>query len=336
MIAITIKRKIAYFKTPYKVKPEQWDNNKKEIINYPNSSLLNQAIRKLIADHEKEITEKILSGEQVTTRSIKSKRDTISFEDYAHEVKLNPTEITRISDFAPGILLSEINSAFLRRFDANEKNRGMANNTRTLTFKRLNTVMKKAVSEGLIKLNPVQLFDKPKFRRSEMNYLEEEEKKKLFKLLQNKNLDTDFRTTTIYFLLGCYSGLRHSDWRKFDAGKMVSNGFLKLRAQKNKNDVVLPIGITLKKILTLIKTAGTADTNKNCNAHLRAISLAAGINKKITTHTARHSFGHLCATNKLPKSVTAELMAIDEETVKVYYHLSGEDIISQAAVMKKI
>ena len=69
---------------------------------------------------------------------------------------------------------------------------------------------------------------------------------------------------------------------------------------------------------------------------LKAIADGAGIAKQLTTHAARHSFGYLCASNKIPKSVTAELMGVNTHTVEVYYHLAGENIIQQAQVLKTL
>ena len=51
--------------------------------------------------------------------------------------------------------------------------------------------------------------------------------------------------TLTWFLFGCYTGLRHSDWEQFDYKKRVEGEFLKLRAKKNGRWVVLPIGKTL-------------------------------------------------------------------------------------------
>ena len=62
----------------------------------------------------------------------------------------------------------------------------------------------------------------------------------------------------------------------------------------------------------------------------------AGIDKEISTHTARHSFGCLCASLGLPESTTAKLMGINAQTVKVYYHLTGSDLSEQAKALKEI
>lgn len=109
------------------------------------------------------------------------------------------------------------------------------------------------------------------------------------------------RNTAYYFLLGSYSGLRHSDWVRFNYETMVEDGFLKLRAKKNKKYVVMLIGKTLNKILHVVKELPPPMSNQKCNVMLKAIGTSVAIKKELTTHVARHSFGCMCAANKIPK-----------------------------------
>jgi integrase/recombinase XerD len=336
-IAVTIGRKVSYFKTSFSLTETQWDEKEKRIINYSNANLLNATLRKQIADIEQTINSRLLDGEQLTVKDLKKTKRGLGFEKFAKEVRNDAKELTRIREFAGGGLqLAEVNVAWLRKYEANERGRGMAQNTINTSFKFLRRIMRQAHAEKLITENPFDKFKVPKYVQSERVYLLESDKKKLVKLL-DKNLDTGHYKTLCYSLLGCYSGLRHSDWVLFDPGKMVQDGFLRLRAKKNKQWVSLPVGPTLSGIIDRIAKLGEPPVSKEkCNLHLKSLGVTAGIGKVLTTHVARHSFATMCASNKIPRSVTAELLGVNSRTVDTYYHLTGESIIEQAAVLKTI
>jgi integrase len=98
------------------------------------------------------------------------------------------------------------------------------------------------------------------------------------------------------------------------------------------------VGPTLKRLIGLTQGLRKPFSNRESNVHLKIIfgPGLAKIDQKGNCHLGRHTFGFLCASNKLPKSVTAELMGISVQTVEVYYHLSGENITQQAAILGKL
>lgn len=334
-IAVTINRKVTYIKTPFKVKGDHWNEEKKEVWHCSNAMNINALLRKQIAELEGAITTKQLEGQVVTKKLLKGNahRDK-TFKAFAKEVRYDGREVNRLETYHEGLTLQEVDIAFLRRYERHERSRGMAPNTLNTTFKYLRRIINQAKSEGLVKDNPFDSYGIPRYQQTDRVYLVNEEREAMQKLLKKET--GELYTTLCYFLLGCYSGLRHSDWLLFDPVKMVHGGFLRLRAKKNKQFVVLPIGPTLEGIINRIRELGKPLSNQKCNVHLKALGGMAELKKAVTTHTGRHSFGYLCANNRLPKSVTAELMGISTQTVEVYYHLSGQDIADQAAILKLI
>lgn len=340
-IALTINRVVTYHATTHRIHSSQWDAKKRLVVNHENAGLMNIDLRREVAKVERQILENKLQDIPVTHKIVKdgNVKDR-SFYAYAREVRKEEKELTRLKNFAGGgLLLSEIDTAFLRKYEAHERGRGQAQNTINQTFKYLRRITNQALAEGLIKASPFKGFLFPKYVQSERIYLIESELKKVSKLL-DKDLPENLYTTLSFFLLGAYSGLRHSDWEQFDYDKRVEGEFLKLRPGKTKNTsgkwVVLPIGPTLRKILRIVRKLPPPVSNQKCNVMLKAIGSLAGLRKELTTHVARHSFGYLCASNGLPKSVTAELLGVNAKTVEVYYHLSGENIKKQAAILKTI
>lgn len=332
MIAVTIERKITYFKTSFRLKKNQWGG---EIVNYTNSKVANAAIRKQISDIENEILQRQLSGQVITAKTLKKPKSK-TFRSFALEVKgdtvHNRKELKRLNNYAPGITLDEVTVTFLRKYEQKERARGMSQNTINTTFKWFRRIINQARKEKLIQYNPFEDFPVPKYEQTDRTYLNEEEKEKLFKKLDPAY---PFYNTLCYFLLSCYTGLRHQDWERFSADRIDGDHF-KLRAKKNKQLVVMPIGPTLRKIINRVLKLSPPATMQQCNRELKIIGSDAKIKKTLTCHVGRHSYAYMCARNRLPKSITAELMGISERVVEVYYHLEGTDITEQAAVLKTI
>jgi site-specific recombinase XerD len=335
-VCVTSGGKQTYIMTSQKLKEDEWDPKQQRVIGLKNEKLINTYISQQVADIEKKVIQHLAGGGVLSSRLFKGK-SAQAFDEFARDVRNDAKEINRIIAFAKrGLQITDVDVTFLRKYETNERGRGMSQNTINTTFKFLRRIMRQAFAEKLIEENPFDHFKVPKYVQSERVYLLESDKKKLVKLL-DKNLDPGHYKTLCYFLLGCYSGLRHSDWVLFDPEKMVQDGFLRLRAKKNKQWVSLPVGPTLSGIIDRIAKLGEPPVSKEkCNLHLKSLGVTAGIGKVLTTHVARHSFATMCASNKIPRSVTAELLGVNSRTVDTYYHLTGESIIEQAAVLKTI
>lgn len=348
-IAVTVDRKTTWLLTPHKVYFKKWDKEAQLVIGHVNARIINADIRKRITDKEAEMMAMNIQEIPITREAIKGGRKTgRSFKSFAKEIRDHRVEIPRILNFGgEGLMLRDIDPAWLRRFEAYERarvddngNRCVNDNTISITFKYLAQIIGQAFKEKLIKENPFDAFNRPIYVNPERMGLEDEEKQEIFKLIDD-GLKEPLRTTAIYFLNACYTGIRHSDWAAFDPDTMIrvlpdSTKILRLRARKNKGDVVMPIGPTLSRIIDLVRTAGRPYSLEQCNLHLKAIGAMAGIEKVLTTHRGRHTFGFLCASLGLPKSTTAELMGITVAAVEIYYHLTGQNIMKQAAVMASI
>jgi integrase len=345
-IVFTINRKRTYIKTAYKLRQDQW--NGKEAVNVSNPVLVNGNIKKQVADLEKEILARQLDGRTISPQAIRHAPVT-NFFSFVKEVKgqtkKDNKESNRIRAYAgDNLQLSDIDVVWLRRYEQHqrkirnkykgvEKN-GLSQNTVNSTFKWLRRVLNLAKREGMIKANPMNEYEVPKYVQSERVFLSEAERKQWFDYWNKKGVDGSLYVSLTYFLIGVFSGLRYQDWG--EATHRIHGEFLRLRAKKNKEWVVLPIGKSLSKLLKVAKMLPPPYSGDKTRDHLKIIAGQLKCKKEITTHSARHSFGGMCAEHRLPKSVTAELMGITVQTVEVYYHLTGQNIIEQAAALKNV
>lgn len=336
-IAVTVDRHVTYKLTNYRLHVSQWDKEKRKVINRDDAKIINVELARNIADLEKELLLHTMQGISLSKRVIKGEVVVAKrLSTYAKEIRHDPVRLKRITDFGSDqLMISDVSIEWLRKFETWMRKKKLAQNTINTTFKYLQQIITQAKKEKYLLENPFDSFIKPKYVQSDRIYLAQDELQRLVDLLE-KPVNRSIYNTLCYFLLGCYTGLRHSDWARFKEMGLTEDGLIKQTAKKNKMHVVVPVGKTLYKILDKIKDEPVPFSNQKCNMYLKSIAAIAGINKDITTHSARHSFGCMCARLGLPESTTAKLMGINAQTVKVYYHLTGEDLREQAKALKAV
>ena len=205
------------------------------------------------------------------------------------------------------------------------KEPGLAQNT---VGKKIQTlkIFLNAASEQNINVN--QQYKSHRFtaisEESENIYLNEDQLQKIADCTLPDYLDK----VRDLFLIGCWTGLRFSDWNKVTT-KNISDGFLELKQQKTGGAVIIPLHPEVKKIIK--KYNGQLPriiTNQKFNEYLKIVaekselnevfhktitkggvkrSTSHKIHELVSTHTARRSF----ATNLYKQGFpTLSIMAI--------------------------
>jgi len=207
------------------------------------------------------------------------------------------------------------------------ESRNLAQNTIGKKIRFLKIVLNEATDRGI---NTNLAFKSKRFKaiteESDNIYLSVQEIEKITKLdLSNKpHLDK----ARDLFLVGCWTGLRFSDWHKVTPGN-IENGFITLNQQKTGQPVVIPIHPTVKTLLDKYKgVLPKTISNQKFNEYVKQVAKMAdfkeAITKQITrggkqqteikpkwqlvtTHTARRSF----ATNMYKAGIPSiTIMAI--------------------------
>lgn len=332
-IRVTINRKTTYFSTSYYLAVNQWKDDK--IVNYPNEKIINVALRKKISDIEKDISLRQIEGRTITAKSLRGNINDRSFEKFAAEVRKDQKEINRIDEFASGIMLSEMNVQFLRKYQTHELERGMAPNTVNTTFKYLRRIIRQAYAEKIITENPFDQFKVPKYVNPEKIFLSLDDIDKIESWVSKKNTPAHLRLTAIYFLFGCYTGLRFSDWELFDLEKNIQNGRIMLRAKKNKSFVSIKIFPRLQSVLNKMKGIDKPYSGQKTNFFLKEVATLTKVKKNLTCHVSRHTNATLLATMGVRSDVVAELLGISLRTVSIYYKITGADTDKETEILQK-
>lgn len=177
-------------------------------------------------------------------------------------------------------------------------------NYRGKHFKEIKAILREAEDRD-IKVNPA--FHKKSFKviriAADSIYLNETDVKKL---LEAENLTPGQKRLRDIFIMGCYTGQRHSDWtqiRKENIIKEKGVEILRIKQQKGKKMVHLPVHPIVKSILNRYgDEPPQVITNQKFNEALKAIGEKAKLGKisidgkimekkdLLSTHTARRSF----------------------------------------------
>lgn len=202
-------------------------------------------------------------------------------------------------------------------------------------IRTLKTILNDATANGV---NKNLIYKNARFKAVEEEtskiYLTEEELKKIEMLDLNEE---DDKTRTA-FLIGCYTGLRHSDYSRLTNKNVTGNKYIKIKQAKTGAIVTIPLLPYIENLLNNKKLEDVANVPEwKINREIKHICQKAGINdpvvkeytkggkkhkittekwQEVGTHTARRSF----ATNMYLKGIPtrAIMSATGHKTEKAF------------------
>ena len=183
---------------------------------------------------------------------------------------------------------------------------------------RVRAIINSAVVEDLVSLNPYRKY-KFKYTKSEREYLTEEELLAIEELYLEKNLRLD-RIRDI-FLFTCNTGIRFQDAQDLTVAniKTTRDGklYLKLKMTKTSEFISIPLTKQASSIISKYVNHKSRITygkllpeisNQKFNKNIKVIGLAAGLDKKISHHIARHTFATLALNKGISIVVVQQLL----------------------------
>lgn len=257
------------------------------------------------------------------------------------------TEFLKMKYKRNDILIQEIDLLFLEYFYCYlRKEYNCSNNTTIKYMKRFAAIMNFAEKTGLLKINPFRLF-RFQIEKKLPVYLIQEE----VNILSNKKLTTK-RLSKVRdaFIFSCYTGITFCDLSKLRFKDIESRGntyWLIIMRQKTNTICQIPL---LDEPLRIIKKYHTnfPNTDDNCfvfdmnsnqktNEYLKEIANICGINKKVSFHTARHTFATLALDYGISlETVTKMLGRVSIRTTQIYANVSKRKIQQEMEKMKNI
>lgn len=342
-LRITIDRKQSYLATGHYLDEKYWDEKAEKVkAGHMQASLINpditsrkQAVIQKIVEHQvkgatitasalktlvsaKGNLHNLFEFAEVYRKEVEHKRGAGTLRQYRKYLKIIETH-----HGSQSLTFEEITHDYLVSFEQALRNKNFGSNYIHSIWKNLKALFNAARKRKIITCYPFDTYENPIYAAPDKDYLTLKELDGLEKIAESTTNSTT-RQTVVYFLLGCYTGLRVSDWRQFDINKHIRDSRLFLRAKKNGEWVTMPVVGRLAAHLERVRNCKLTITEQEMNRTLKQLFPR----KKITTHCARHSFAiTLCAEAGISAETASELMGITLKTaVENYYRVTNRKI----------
>jgi len=310
-----LNRKKKYFSTKIYLKPEQWDNKKLLVKRHPNADALNQLIHSFMAMVEKKELELWKQGKLINLEMLKNaiyiKENIGSFIDFYRQ-EMNSSSLrdstkrnhlstlTILQEFKKEIYFPDLTFEFIASFESFLLARGHHINTIAKHMKHLKRYINTTINKEYIE---IQNYPFRKYRiktiEGKHTYLSFEELERLENLTLTGRYKNHQKTLDA-FLFCCYTGIRYSDFVRLSSKNIVvmqNNTWLIYKSIKTGIEVRLPLFLLFEKkgLDILNKYKGDSSSlfclqdNSNVNKELIELSRLAGILKRVSFHTARHT-----------------------------------------------
>ena len=354
-------RKKKNFSTKVYLKPEQWDNKKLIVKNHPNAAALNRLIYEFVATIEKKELELWQQGKRISLELLKNalttQENNSSFISFFRQEVMNSSlkdstkrnhlsTLMLLQEFKKNITFSDLTFELISSFEYFLQLKGYHTNTIAKHMKHLKRHVNIAINKEYIEIQKYA-FRKYKIKTIENKHthLVPEELERLENLILSgryvklqKSLDA--------FLFCCYAGMRYSDFINLSSENFVDinqETWLIYKSVKTGTEVRLPLYLLFsgKGIAILNKYRDNLEDffhlrdNSNVNKDLIIITRLAGLSKRISFHTARHTNATLLIYNGINITTVQKLLGHKSvKTTQVYTNVMDMTIIHDLEKMK--
>ncbi|MGQ9609335.1 MAG: tyrosine recombinase XerC [bacterium] len=238
--------------------------------------------------------------------------------------------------------LDDIDYLTIRSYLADLQGRQLARSTILRKLSSLRSFFKYLYRRGYVKADPTSNLSSPKLQRKLPDFLELFEVELLLSA-PNTNTTIGIRDLAIMELL--YStGMRVGELLSLDLNDLdITNAIVKVRG-KGRKERIIPVGRTaIKAIKHYLEIRHELASDKHSPAlflsergnrmpgsasvrrRIEKYAKEAGIKKKITPHTLRHTFAtHMLNAGADLRSVQEMLGHVNLSTTQIYTHLTAE------------
>ncbi|MFR2070307.1 MAG: site-specific integrase [Bacteroides nordii] len=350
-----LNRKKKYFSTKVYLKPDQWDAKRRRVRNHPNADALNRMIYEYMAEIEKKELgmwqqKKSISLDALKDALVTSPGEEESFLAFFRKEILNSrlkestkqnhlSTLELLRKYKKDISFTELTFEFISSFDQYLQSKGYHVNTIAKHMKHLKRHINVAINKEYMEIQKYA-FRKYKIKSVENKHthLSPDELSKIEKLSLGDKY-ARLEKTKDAFLFCCYAGMRYSDFVNLTAENIVKiqkDTWLIYKTIKTRIEVRLPLYLLFKgkglqilnKYQDNLSDFFKLRDNSNVNKELLIISRLAGINKKVSFHTARHTNATLLIYNGVNITTVQKLLGHKSvKTTQVYTNVMDMTIV---------
>lgn len=314
---------------------ERLDELQSRLVHYPDPALTNAKVKKLLSARPKSARTLRSLGEEVADRANMAASSRKMFDSF----------LQGLETYAPGATTADLNEAFIAGYKAHIERENNKPNTIRHKLLRLKSVINHAIEEGHVRfdLNP---FRHVKIPGLQFPYRSELTPDEIRLLEQCDQLKESERLAIDLFLFQYYTaGLRASDALQMTTGHIKGGQFVFVQ-QKTQHLNVLPVTDKAREfmrkynhlyIVPLLPryNAVTDDEQRKraiayINKVLKRICKRLGIQKHVTTHTARHSFTKQADRERMAVGGITKALGQKSPTVVDTYMSASTNITKEA------
>lgn len=317
------------------IKKGQWDAEKKRIINHPAKDKLNQELQRILLTlNDQVIIKKIVAFTEVdrmlytdVLKRFMAHKKTVVKES---TLKQYNGEIGKLAEFRQPKYFDEINGEFLQQYHGYMLNTlDNKQNTIWKTTKFLKNLFNYAIERNIIlaKNDPFKEYKRPKYEKVKRDNLTGEEVTRIKQGIERGLFKGAAFDAAVWFVFACYTGMRFEDIMKHEPAK-VAGDFITEMTEKQNSLVSVPLVDELKKsgILEHLKQVKKR-ANQDTNRALKVVAAICQIDKNMTFHVARHTFGTQLSRLGISIEVARELLGhADIKTTQIYYKVESDRI----------
>lgn len=342
---ITYNRKQKYISTGIQLYPKQWRNSR--VINTPDAQQLNQHLDKMLIDVRQILIdmEECIDIFAIANKLDKKRKGLVSLYEFIRqraEIRTYGKSKNTLNRYERFIRLfkqwngiktfEDITEANIIAYDKYLASTGMKNYSKWQNYHRfLNSFILDAIEAGLLKRNPYKWVniatDRTPHTLSKCLTPEEFQRIKAVKLptaCLEKIRDA--------FVFQTYTCLAYTDLKNFDANKIVY--IKKMPVYTGKRDktgktFTIPLLKPAMVILNKYKNKLPVISNVKYNQYLKLVAQAAGIDKPVSTHYARHTGATLLLNKGVDMKIISKICGHSSVkiTEQVYAKLLDETVV---------
>ena len=351
-LRITFERRQKYISTGIWLLPKHWHNG--TVVNRVDAMQLNQFLDKLIVDVRKIILEmmdednvdiftipdrlkRMRTGNISFIEFCRKRADIRSYNKSTDSAKRYERFMKKFIEWGQIEHWEDINEENIIAFDEYLASKGFKPYSKWQNYHRfLNSFILDAVSEGLLRKNPYKSvqIEKDKSRTGIGKYLSPEE----FVKVRELSLTTEsLERVRDLFVFQTYTCMAYTDMADFDASKIQEVKGMKVyvgKRNKTKETFTIPLLSPALAILRKYKNKLPILSNVKYNEYLKVVAQAAGIDKPLSSHWARHTGATLLLNQGgLDMKIVAKICGHSSTriTEKVYAKLLDESVVDAMA-----
>lgn len=354
-IYIYYNGKQKYISTGIRIYQNEWKHGM--VVDRVDAIQLNQALGQLVVDVRKVINQMIEEGhvniyaipERLAKLRIKEVDMFAFFRERVRVRQYGKSEDNKwrydrflnfLEDWGQIRNFTDITEAKIIKLDKDLKSKDLKGNTIWNNYHRfLNSLIIDAIDAGYLHKNPYKWLhiEKGNDRVGIGKHLTPEE----FEKIKNVELETDcLQNVRDVFVFQTYTCLSYRDLQEFDMNKVEEvKGKKVYTGMRGKTGIPFTVPLLPPALEVLRKYKGKLPliSNVKYNLYLKEVTKAAGIDKPVTTHWARHTGATLLLNQGVPMEIVSKVCGHSsiKMTEKIYAKLLDETVVKAVSKVEK-